>query len=440
MSSLLIRDAQLVTATELLKVDVLVQHGMITKLAYHNSPTYALPSVPDDPIQEVIEAEGLLLFPSLIDCHVHFREPGLTHKATMASEAAAARAGGVGTVCEMPNTNPPTVTVAALADKVRRAAEVKACDIRFFFGITQTDHLMTLEHLWLASSEELQRLKARCSGVKIYLDHSTGDQKIRDEVLSEVFRVAAAENIPIVAHCEDPAINAEAAGKNTRTDVAVHSLLRPPEAEIVAIEHAIGLARKFGAPLHIAHLSTKGGLDLVRSAKKEGLRITCEVAPHHLLLTTADYDRLGTLAKMNPPLRTPEHVDALWEGLKDGTVDCVSTDHAPHTLEEKNAAEPLKAPSGVPGVETMLPLLLTAASEKRIAYPDIVRLCFENPNKIFQLCKQGIAEGAPAELILVDPKAQWTIKAENLHSLCGWTPFEGMLVRGMVMRNFVPIN
>lgn len=383
-----------------------------------------------------------ITLPGLIDCHVHFREPGLEHKATMATEAQAALAGGVTTVCEMPNTVPPTVTAAALADKIRRA-EGLPIDIRFFFGITEAMHLAALEQLAESSAEELIRLRRRCAGVKLYLDHSTGDQKVADELLDSIFAACAAHEIVIVAHCEDPATNAAALAANPGPDVSAHSLRRPPEAEAIAIDRALGLLRAHGGHLHVAHLSTAQGLDRVRKAKAEGLNVTCEVSPHHLFLTADDYATLGTLGKVNPPIRSAEHRDALWAGIADGTVDCVATDHAPHTLEEKRAAEPLNAPSGLPGVETMLPLLLSAASGHwphptslppttyHLQPTDIVRLCFTNPNRIFALGKKTPEDGGDA--LTIDTDAEWAIRGAALHSKCGWTPFEGWTVRGKIV-------
>lgn len=410
------------------------------------------PSIQDHKDTDVIDVTGKFLFPLLIDCHVHFREPGMEHKATMASEAAAALAGGVGTVCEMPNTIPPTVTIAALADKVRRAEKIAGCSLKFFFGVTEAIHLVTLKDLWTGTSLELKRLKNHCCGVKLYLDHSTGDQKVDGGIVEEIFRTCAELGIPLVAHCEDPKVNAKAKsevetprGGVSANSVALHSAMRPPESEAASIEYAIGMVRKTGAAFHIAHLSTKQGIDLVRAAKKEKLPVTCEVSPHHLFLTTDDYASLGTFGKMNPPLRSAEHRDALWAGIMDGTVDCIATDHAPHTIDEKKSTEPLKAPSGVPGVETVLPLLLTAAAGKwpnensknqkpktKLSYGDIVRLCFTNPNRIFSLGAPGLAEKNSAKIIIVDPTEEWLIEAKNLHSKCGWTPFEGWQVTGKI--------
>jgi dihydroorotase len=394
---------------------------------------------------EEFYADGMLVFPGLIDCHVHFREPGLEHKSTMKSESASAIAGGVLTVCEMPNTIPPTVTVAAFADKVRRASGIKNCDIRFYFGATELSHLQALRELFTSSSDELTHLRARCSGLKLYFDHSTGNQGASDEVIEEAFKLCAEIGITIIAHCEDAAMNDEAKRQYaSSTNIADHSLMRPAESEARAIERAIGLAKKYGTRFHVAHLSTKQGVALVKAAKSKGLPVSCEVAPHHLFLTTDDYATLGTFAKMNPPLRTVDHRDALWKGIEDGTVDCIATDHAPHTLDEKKSGEPLKAPSGVPGVETMLPLLLTVAAGKwphptsakpsiTLDYTDIARLCFENPNRIFTLRKSPITEGVSASLVVVDPKAEWTISGKKLKSACGWTPFEGWNMRGGIV-------
>lgn len=430
MSSLLLQGGTVVTDRGMAAQDLFVQDGRVLE----GDGTDAT---------ERIDAQGKLLLPGLIDCHVHFRDPGLTHKATMASEAFAARAGGVLTVCEMPNTVPPTVTVAALADKVRRAALINDCDIRFFFGMTEAIHLATFRELMESSAEESQRLRSRVCGVKLYLDHSTGNQKAADEVIADVFAACAQLDVVLVAHCEDPATNAAAALQLQRTDIAAHSLRRPAQAEVIAVENAIALARTHGTKLHVAHLSTEGALDAVKKAKEEGLPVTCEVTPHHLFLTTDDYETLGTRGKMNPPLRSTEHRDALWRGIEHGIVDCISTDHAPHTLEEKEITPPLDAPSGVPGVETMVPLLLSVAGGRwphpsshspvlRFTYQDIVRLCFTHPNDIFSLGKEPLVPGACPSVLMIDPAKQWTIRGQELHSACKWTPFEGWTVKGWV--------
>jgi len=435
MKSTLLHGATVVNSDIETRDDVLIRDGTVEEIDRFV-----------EEYDEMIEVPGTLLLPGLVDCHVHFREPGFEHKATMKTEAAAALAGGVLTVCEMPNTNPPTVTVAALADKVRRSEEIKDVDIRFFFGITETIHLSTFRELMESTAEEAVRLRRRCCGVKIYLDHSTGNQKIQDELVGDVFKACADHKIVLVAHCEDPETNALAAAQNTRTNVAAHSLMRPANSESIMIERAIGHAKKYGTHLHVAHLSTEGGIDLVRRAKNDGLKVTCEVTPHHLFLTTEDYEKLGTLGKINPPLRSHKHRFALWQGIIDKVVDCISTDHAPHTLEEKNNPEPLKAPSGVPGIETMLPLLLSVAgghwphpteqnaSCPPFTYKDIVRLCHANPNRIFNLGKSEIEENKRPDIVIVDPAATWTIRNADMHGKCAWTPFDGWTVKGRVTR------
>ena len=418
MSAILVKGGTVITASGAAIADVLKVDGVITAIGEVNQ-------TPD----ETIDATGHIIFPGLIDCHVHFREPGFEHKATMKSEAASAIAGGVTCVCEMPNTDPPTVTVNALQEKIMRSQDIEHFDMRFFFGVTSGMHLVTLRELWTSDLEEFKNAKARCCGVKLYLDHSTGDQKIEEELIGDVFAVCGELKIPIIAHCEDPEINRQAKATNVSVEVSAHSIIRPMRSEAKAIEKAVALAKEHNAALHVAHLSTKRGLEIVVNAKKEGLSITCEVAPHHLMLTSLDYDRLGTLGKMNPPLRLPEDSEALWAGLEDGTIDCVATDHAPHTLAEKKEGAPLDAPSGVPGVETALPILLT-----RLEPTLIHKVMFETPNTIFGLGKQGIVEGASESLVIVDPEAQYEIHAKDLHSKCEWTPFEGMQVKGKVIR------
>lgn len=438
MPSLLIRGGSIITANGARLADVLVQDGVILAIDHDLSGSAH---------DTMIDATGMLLFPGFIDCHVHFREPGFTHKATMVSESQSAYCGGVTTVCEMPNTNPPTVTIAALADKVRRAASIDQCDVHFFFGVTKAEHVHALRELWTGSSAELQRLKKHCCGVKVYLDHSTGNQGVEHGIIEEIFATCGELSIPLVAHCEDPQTNAEAAAKNASTDVSAHSSMRPPESEKKAISLAIDLARTHQTPLHIAHLSTMQGVNLVRQAKKDGVAVTCEVAPHHLFFTTDDYATLGTLIKMNPPIRSVEHRDALWAGITDGTVDCIATDHAPHLLAEKQSGEPLMAPSGVPGVETMVPLLLSVAGgclpqpdrELRIMnyelrMQDILRLCFVNPNRMFSLGKNLIEEGKRADIVIVDPRREWVIRGKDLHAKCAWTPYEGWRVQGKIMQ------
>ncbi|MDD5041104.1 MAG: dihydroorotase family protein [Candidatus Peribacteraceae bacterium] len=434
MTSLLIRGGTVVRPTGDERADILIHEGTIREIYVRTTGPQKLLAA-----DQTIEANGQLLFPGFVDCHVHFREPGMEQKGTMETESQSAVAGGVTTVCDMPNTNPPTVSITALKEKVRIAEGITACDIRFFFGVTQTEHLPELRRLW--TEQGLVTLRNRCCGVKLYLDHSTGNQKAAKGVMEEVFHTCAELNIPLVVHCEDPVLNARAAKLNTREDIAAHSAIRAPESEQRAITTAIELAKKTGTHLHIAHLSTKRGVQLIGQAKKDGVAVTCEVAPHHLFLSTEDYETIGTFGKMNPPLRTPDHCEALWEGIEKGVVDCIASDHAPHTPEEKQVTPALAAPSGVPGTETMIPLLLTVAAgrwphprrrafQPKLMYIDIRRLCFDNPNRIFSLGQTMIEQDTSANLVLVQPEEEWELKGAQLHSKCGWTPYEGWHVTG----------
>lgn len=436
MTSLLIRGGSIVRPSGDERADLLITDGVIRTIFDRSAAPAGLPAA-----DSIIDASSQLIFPGFIDAHVHFREPGFEQKGTMESEAQSAVAGGVTTVCDMPNTVPPTVTVTAFREKVHVAQAIDICDIRFFFGATQSAHLEEIKTLWSDSSEDGQQLKKRCAGLKLFFDHSTGDQKAETDVLEAAFKLCAELQIPLVAHCEDPQLNARAAKLVKSAEVEAHSRRRPPDSEDRAIARALELCAQHGTHLHITHLSTAGGLDRIRKAKKDGLAVTCDVAPHHLFLTTDDYAELGVLGKMNPPLRPPGHAAALWAGIEDGTVDCVTSDHAPHTHEEKTLVPPPEAPGGVPGVETMIPLLLTVAAGhcphpkqcapiKTFRYADILRLCFTRPNELFSLGKKGIVAGAPADLVLVNPTEEWELTGSILHAKCGWTPYEGWKVVG----------
>lgn len=322
--------------------------------------------------------------PGLIDVHVHLREPGGEHKEDMASGSAAALAGGVTALLDMPNTQPPIVDAETLTLK-RRLAEHKAlCDVGFFVGATETR----------ASAAASAARQGLAIGLKIYLDQTYGPLRMRNlAALLAHFRAWPADR-PIAVH-----------------------------AEGLSAAVAIGLARSFGRRLHLCHVSRADEIALIRAAKESGAGVTCEVTPHHLFLTEADARRLGPYGSMKPPLATEADVAALWANLE--VVDCIATDHAPHTRAEKEGDSP---PPGVPGLETMLPLLLTAVAEGRLTLERLVELTHEAPKRIFHLPDR------PDTWVEVDPEARHTLGGEGLHTKCGWTPFEGMAVRGRVRR------
>lgn len=331
-----------------------------------------------------------LRLPGLIDAHVHLREPGGEHKEDLTSGTAAALAGGVTMALDMPNTYPPVVDGETLTRKYQLADQKALCDIGFYIGATP------------ANASTAAALAGRAAGLKIYLDQTYGPLRIRAGSGSGDRGLAA-----LLSH-----FRAWPAGR----PIAVH-------AEGLSAAMAIGLARSFGKQLHLCHVSRADEIALIRAAKASGAAVTCEVAPHHLFLTEADLVRLGPYGSMKPPLATEADVAAIWKNLK--AVDCIATDHAPHTRAEKEGESP---PPGVPGLETMLPLLMTAVAEGRLEIERLVELTHEAPRRIFGLPVQ------PDTWVHVDPDARYTLGHDSLHTKCGWTPFDGMMVQGRVKR------
>jgi carbamoyl-phosphate synthase/aspartate carbamoyltransferase/dihydroorotase len=320
--------------------------------------------------------------PGLIDAHVHLREPGEEQKEDFTTGTAAALAGGVTAVLDMPNTKPPIVGADSLARKRELVARKALCDVGFFVG---------------ASSDNAPNCSAvawQVVGLKVYLDQTHGPLQVRNLVsLVDHFRGWPADR-PIAVHAE---------GLSTAI--------------------AIGLAASFGKRLHVCHVSRADEIALIRAAKNRGVRVSCEVTPHHLFLTDEDARRLGPYGQVRPPLATAADRAALWDNLD--IVDCIATDHAPHSRAEKEGRKP---PPGLPGLETMLPLLLTAVSEGRFTLERLVELTCTGPARIYGLVKQ------PDTWVEVDPNCRYEVGEEGLHTKCGWTPFAGMMVRGRARR------
>jgi dihydroorotase len=316
----------------------------------------------------------------------------------------------------MPNTSPPVTDRATLAQARALAASKAVCDYGFFVGATADNSAAV-------SAAEVVTLDG-IVGLKLYMGSSTGSLLVADLP----GQVAHFERYPglIAVHAEDEAAVAHFAARGQR---------RPPLCAALAVSRALALAEQYGRRLHICHISTAHEIALIRDAKSRGVQVTCEVTPHHLFLTTKDETRLGNLGQMNPPLRSQQDVEALWDNLD--VIDCIATDHAPHTLAEKRSPTP---PSGVPGLETALPLMLTAArvADSLSSLYEVSRLMAEGPARTFGLFHKGhIAPGYDADLTLVDPTAEWTIGERPFHTKCGWSPFEGRKVRGRVERVFL---
>ncbi|QLD89377.1 dihydroorotase [Natronomonas salina] len=388
---------------------------------------------------DVLEADGKRLLPGMIDAHVHFREPGFSHKETWTTGSRSAAAGGVTTVFDQPNTDPPTVDAPSFDEKAELAA-ASAVDYGINGGVTED---------W--NPDELLSKPLAALG-EVFLADSTGDMGIEADLFEEAVERATDAGVTVTVHAEDadlfdesvlPRSTEDASEEDTdsraareRDDADAWSAYRTAEAEAAAVERACSVAEEVGAEIHVAHTSTPEGVDRATEAG-----MTCEVTPHHLFLSREDLDDLGTLGRMNPPLRSEERREALFERLVDGTVDVVATDHAPHTRDEKDAGI-WEAPSGVPGVETALPLLLEEARRGAIGYERVRDVTAANVAEIFDLPRKGrIEEGRDADLVLVDPEERVQIRGEKLHSKCGWTPFEGRqavfpeltMVRGTVV-------
>ena len=378
-----------------------------------------------------IDATGLYLFPGVIDDHVHFREPGLTYKADIASESRTAAAGGVTSYMEMPNTTPPTTTKELLEDKFHRAAQNSRVNYSFFFGATN-DNMD--EVVWLD--------RQRVPGVKVFMGSSTGNMLVdRAESLHRLF---ATSPLLLMAHCEDTGIinaNIRAFKKRYKGQndfpVRYHSRIRSVEACYASSSMAVQLAKETGARLHIAHVSTAKELELFDTCPIEEKRITAEAVIAHLMFSTEDYDRLGTRIKCNPAIKTPEDKAALREALTNGKIDVVATDHAPHLLNEKQGGA-LKATSGMPMIQFSLVSMLQMSDEGVLPIERIPELMSHNPAKLFKIEKRGfIRPGYYADLTLVDPNGNWQVKEGRYYTKCGWTPMDERTFKWRVRRTVI---
>lgn len=377
------------------------------------------------PADEVVDASGCYLLPGVIDEHVHFREPGLTHKATIASESYAAAAGGVTTFFDMPNTLPQTTTRAAFEAKEALAAENSHVNYAFFFGATNDN-----THL-------LQDLNPRrVAGVKLFMGSSTGNMLVDGE--DTLRRIFAESPLPIVTHCEDSALIDKNMAKCQKEygadpDVRLHSRIRSAEACYNSSSLAVTLAREYNARLHMAHVSTEAELDLFH---EEYPNITAEVCLAHLLFCEDDYARLGAKIKCNPSVKTARDRDALRRALTSGHISCVATDHAPHTISEKTGGAKTAA-SGMPLLQFSLPAMLGLVDEGVLSIERLVELMCHNPARIFQVEYRGfLREGYKADLVLVRPKSPWTVTPNIIRSKCNWSPLEGNVFHWRVEKTY----
>ncbi|WP_281980090.1 dihydroorotase [Tenacibaculum mesophilum] len=422
--SYLIKNAQIVNENKVFKGDVLIEGEFIKEIGENIIPT-------GDVL--MVDAEGKFLIPGMIDDQVHFREPGLTHKANIATESKAAIAGGITSFIEMPNTVPQATTQELLADKFEIASKTSYANYSFMFGGTNDN----LEELLKTNPKDV-------AGIKLFLGSSTGNMLVdNEEVLEKIF---SSTKMLISVHCEDEATirkNTEDYKAKYGDDIPVkyHPLIRSEEACYLSSSKAIELAKKTGARLHIFHLSTEKETHLFRNdIPLEEKQITAEVCVHHLWFTDADYDKKGTNIKWNPAVKTQKDKDGLWKALLDDRIDIIATDHAPHTLEEKDNVY-TKAPSGGPLVQHAVPAILEKVKEGVLSIEKAVEKMSHNPAKIFKVEKRGfIKEGFYADLVLVDADKKWTVDKENVLYKCGWSPFEGVEFSNQITHTFVNGN
>ena len=421
MRELKITNAYLVNEGKISKQDIYIVGNKIAKIGNH---------IKSSDNTEVFDAAGKYVFPGLIDDQVHFREPGLTHKATIETESKAALAGGITSFLEMPNTNPQTTTIKEWEFKNKLAEKTSYANYGFMFGGTNNnlDQILKLD-------------SKRVPALKLFLGSSTGNMLVDNpEVLKNIFENT---DLVIAVHCEDETTitkNLKAAKVNYGENIPInqHPLIRSEKACYLSSSKAINLAKETGARLHVFHISTAKELSLFRNdIPLKDKKITAEVCIHHLWFNSKDYKTKGTLIKWNPAIKSVDDSQALWDGLNSGLLDILATDHAPHTIGEKlNSYN--KAPSGGPLVQHALPALLTAYHQNKITLEKIVEKACHNPSILFDIKNRGyIREGFFADLVIIDLHKKHTVSKEDLLYKCGWSPFEGTTFKGIVEKTLL---
>ena len=411
-----------VLPTGIEKVDIGIKDGLIKEIG--NLSDCSIDCCADS----VIDCKGLHILPGVIDSQVHFREPGLENKENLESGMKAAAAGGVTCVFEMPNTNPLTITPEAIDDKLKRASRVAWTDYAFYLGGTGRTS---------SNLGEWENLEGTC-GIKIFVGASTGDLITPSD--EEIEAVISNGKRVIAVHAEDQYMmdknKKEILGDST--DVSMHCIWRSPESCLSATTRVVELAKKHKRRVHILHITTTEEMDYLKKNKEYA---SVEVLANHLSLHAPEcYERLGTLAQQNPPIREKHHQDALWQAVNDGTVDILASDHAPHTLDEKAQIYP-SSPSGTPGVQTLVPVMLNHVNEKKLSLERLVDLWSHGPHRIHKIHNKGqLKIGYDGDVTLVDLKKEMTITNAQQKSKTGWTPFDGLKVKGWPVMTMIRGN
>lgn len=408
--SILFKHASVVFPSEVATANVLVADGKIVDVDAAETTQ----------CEHTIDARGRFLMPGVIDDQVHFRDPGLTHKEDLATASHACAAGGVTTFLEMPNTKPPAITVEGVQQKEALAAAKSLVNYGFYIGAT------------IDNVAELQKAND-VPGIKIFIGSSTGNMLVDEQDALE--RIFGETTLPICAHCEDEStVRANAARLKDVHDVAVHSQIRDVAAAVTATRRSIDLALRHKHRFHVLHLSAGDELQYLAGTQPY---VTAEVCPHHLFFNVDDYPRLGSLVQMNPSIKTADDNRRLWQGLMDGQIQVIATDHAPHTLEEKQQAYPA-SPSGLPAVENSLALMLNQVAQQRCSIVQVAQWMCDAPARVWGIVGKGrIAAGYDADLVLVDMQQQRTIRNEQQHTKSRWSPWHGTTLTGWPVATWV---
>lgn len=395
----------------------------VRDIGIRNGRIAAIGSLGAASAEEVIDCKGLHILPGVIDTQVHFREPGLEQKEDLETGSRSAVMGGVTGVFEMPNTNPLTIDEATFTDKVKRGYHRMHCDYAFFIGGNREN---------VQDLPELERAPG-CAGVKVFIGSSTGALLVEDDdSLRRIFQVIKRR---AAFHAEDEYRLNERKNLRIEGDTRSHPVWRDETAALMATQRLVNLARETGKRIHVLHISTKEEIEYLRDHKDVA---SCEATPHHLTMAAPEcYERLGTLAQMNPPVRDASHRDGIWNGIHQGVIDVLGSDHAPHTLEEKKKVYPA-SPSGMTGVQTLVPIMLDHVNAGRLSLARFVDLSSAGPARLYNIAMKGrIAAGYDADFTIVDLKRTETITNDWVASKAGWTPYDGVKVTGWPVGTFV---
>ena len=421
MPDLVIKNSKLVFPEKIVDAGLVIENGRIKRITKDRN-------LPD--AERVIDAQGNYILPGLIDVHVHFREPGASSKEDWFTGSSAAVAGGITTVLDMPNTQPSTTTIQNLGQKREIAKSKAIVDYGFHFGATADN------------SDELSRLGNDTASVKFYMSATTGSLKIdNDALIFEELKILKDKKILATAHAENRDMVRywfDKLKEKEKVDALDYANSRPNICAADALNRMVFLSKILGNSVHFCHVSTREELEILKNSKNN--RVTAEVTPHHLFLTREDIKELGNYSKVNPPLRSREDQKELWNAIHSGVIDIIATDHAPHLPEEKER-DILIASAGMPGLETMLPLLLNEVNKGNLNLIELSRLTAINPARIFRIRNKGvIQEGYDADLVIIDLKKEAKVDNSKLLTKCGWSPFDGRKLKGWPIKTFVRGN